>query len=136
MSQLAWLGIDAPTLDVLRPYVVVLPEKTPLNVNTASRETLSAEIANLDLGSAERLIQLRQRAPFKSIADFYAALGQPQGQAPPNIDVKSSYFEVRGRLRLADRVLEERSLVHRRQTGQSDVIDRERIASRDERPTS
>ncbi len=139
VSQLAWLGVDAQTLDVLRPYLAVLPDKTPINVNTASRETLSAEIPNLDLGSAERLIQLRQRAPFKSIADFYTALGRPQeapqGQAPPNIDVKSSYFEVRGRLRLADRVLEERSLVRRRTTGQIDVIEKERIASRDERPT-
>lgn len=136
VSQLAWLGVNAQALEVLRPYLTVLPERTAINVNTASREVLSAEIPNLDLGSAEALIQRRQRSPFKNPGEFTTALARPPGPVAFNVGVNSSYFEVRGRLRLVDRVLEERSLVHRGLNGQVDVVDRERVSSRDEQPTS
>ena len=48
---------------------------------------------------------------------------------PTTIDTRSSFFEVRGRLRLADHVLTERSIVQRAQGGTSTVLTRERIAS-------
>jgi len=38
---------------------------------------------------------------------------------------------VRGRLRLADRTLEERSLVQRIPNGQSIILERQRISSRE-----
>ena len=40
--------------------------RTPVNVNTAPREVLAAVIKGLDLATAERLVQMRQRAPFKT----------------------------------------------------------------------
>ena len=48
------------------------------------------------------------------------------------LSVNSSFFEVRGRLRLADRVLEESSLVRRVAGRQVDVLRRERVASRED----
>ena len=45
---------------------------------------------------------------------------------------KSSYFEVRGKLRLADRVLVERSLVYRLPNGEIQVLRRDRVASLEE----
>ena len=54
--------------------------------------------------------------------------------APADLDrvgVDSSFFEVRGRLRLDDRVLEERSLVQRADGSTIVVLQRERIAGVD-----
>ena len=50
VRQLAWVGIDPEALRALEPYVVILPEKAWVNVNTAPREVLVAAIAGLDLG--------------------------------------------------------------------------------------
>ena len=128
IAQLSWLGVDNASLQALQPYVVLLPTIAPVNVNTASREVLAAAIKGLDLASAERLVQLRQRTPFKDLSTFTA---QVTALTPltAKLDVRSSYFEVRGRLRLVDRVLVERSLVFRRPSGQVDVLQRERISS-------
>ena len=135
VSQLSWLGVDPKSLSTLLPYLTVLPTATPINVNTASRQVLAAEIAGLDLGSAERLLQLRQRTPFKNLADFVAQVRALEPIAA-KISVSSNFFEVRGRLRLTDRVLEERSLVQRLPDGQVQLIERERVSSRDEQPAS
>jgi general secretion pathway protein K len=118
VEQLAWLGIDPESVAKMEPYVVLLPVRTPINVNTAPKEVLVAAIDSLDLGSAERLVQTRQRQPFKNIDDVKALLPQAAVQAmqqwQPRTAIMSSFFEVRGRLRLEDRVLEESSLVERR----------------------
>jgi general secretion pathway protein K len=128
VDQLVWLGIDAASVEALRPYVVILPAATPVNVNTASREVLAATIKGLDLATAERLLQTRQREAFKDVATFLAQLAGQQATTA-KLDVRSSYFEVRGRVRLADRVLTERSLIQRLPGGQMQVLQRERIAS-------
>ena len=127
VAQLTWLGVDETTVQALSAYVVLLPVATSVNVNTASKEVLAAAV-NLDPGTAEHLLQLRQRAPFKTLAEF---TNQIPGAAAvtTKLDVRSNYFEVRGRLRLADRVLVERSLLQRLPNGQSNVLQRERVAS-------
>jgi general secretion pathway protein K len=128
VAQLTWLGVDDASVQALQPYVVLLPVATPINVNTASNEVLVAAINRLDNATAEHLLQVRQRTPFKTLQDFS---GQIPALAPltAKLDVRSSYFEVRGRLRLVDRVLVERSLLQRLPSGQFNVLQRERIAS-------
>jgi general secretion pathway protein K len=120
VADLTWLGIDKATLERLGPYIELLPGPpntagpTPVNANTAPREVLVAAIDNLDVGTADRLVQIRQRKPFASLEALKA-------QLPPNaqtidatrISVNSNWFEVSGRLRLEERVLEERSLLQR-----------------------
>src|SRR5450755_63044 len=130
VAQLAWLGIDPEALRALEPYVVLLPEKTFVNVNTAPREVLVAAIAGLDLATAERIVQTRQRVPIKSAADLQAlAPSLPPGSFDRTA-VGSNFFQVRGRLRLGDVVLEQRSLVQRRGLDVV-VLQRERVSSRD-----
>jgi general secretion pathway protein K len=135
ISQLSWLGIDATAIQALQPYVVLLPGASSLNVNTASKQVLAA-VMNTDPASAERLVQIASRTPFRDLAAFKAqSLPTPAGSASapaPKIDVHSNFFEVRGRLRLVDRVLVERSLVQRMPNGQVDVLQRERIAGLDQ----
>lgn len=130
VAQLTWLGIDAGTIALLEPYVTLLPVRTPLNVNTASREVLSSVVKGMDLATAERLVQLRQRDPFKTLG---AVEAQVPGLAPLNpqqLAVTSSFFEVRGRLRLEDRMLEQRSLVERRGLDML-VLQREQVSTRE-----
>ncbi len=106
-----------------------LPVPTAVNVNTAPREVLVAALDGLDLGSAERLVQRRQRRPFATLDEVKAELPEGAVVDATRISVGSSFFEVAGRLRLEERVLEERSLLERRggdRGGDVVVLRRER----------
>jgi general secretion pathway protein K len=111
-AQLGWLGLDAKTVAALAPYVTILPRPTPVNLNTASREVLAAVIG-VDLASADRLVQHRQRTPFRGLNEAAPLL---PGGAPSDtlVTVSSDFFEVVGQLRIDQRAVEERSLVERR----------------------
>jgi general secretion pathway protein K len=131
VSQLSWLGVDPQTVRLLEPYVVLLPKPTPVNLNTAAREVLVAAIKGLDLATAERLVQVRQRTPFKSVQEAEAQVPGLSPLPPQQVGVKSNFFEVSGRLRLGDRVLEQRSLVERRGI-EIIALQREQVASREQ----
>lgn len=117
LEDLAWLGVDAASIERLRPVAWLLPAQpgapvtAPVNLNTAAREVIAA-VLNIDPGSAERVVQSRQRQPLLTLEDAKALL--PSTVTLGNtVSVNSSYFEVHGRMRLDDRLLEERSLVRR-----------------------
>ncbi|GMV46794.1 MAG: hypothetical protein AMXMBFR66_21920 [Pseudomonadota bacterium] len=125
-GDLAWLGLEATTLARLEPLVTLLPARTPVNANTAEPEVLVAAIDGLDLGSAERIVQARRRkslAALDSLEEIKALLPPNLELRPERVAVSSSWFEVRGRLRIDARVLEERSLLQRTET---DVVVRRR----------
>ena len=126
LADLAWFGLDEATISRLEPLLVVLPRRTLVNLNTAPREVLAAVIPAIGLGGADRLVQSR---PFDSTTKAAAQLGGNIVLATGDLDVKSSYFEVRGRIRLGDRVLEERSLVERRSDLQVVAVQRLRRAA-------
>ncbi|MBX3609734.1 MAG: type II secretion system minor pseudopilin GspK [Hydrogenophaga sp.] len=131
LSQLAWLGISLESLARLEPHLTVLPQRTTLNLNTASAEAIAASSAELDLARAQRLIAARERTPFRSMGEASRALGSSETQLLSDQfhGVRSSYFEVRGRLRLDDTVIEERSLVVRRNLDVR-IVWRERFTRR------
>ena len=54
----------------LRPFVAVLPEVTPLNVNTASAEVLITVAENMSLSDGESLIETRGEDGFETVARF------------------------------------------------------------------
>jgi general secretion pathway protein K len=117
VEQLVWLGLPRATLEVLKPYITLLPAATPVNLNTASAEVIYASVPKVDLSDAKRLVQQRERAPFGDIAEAGKAIGVVLPQGANLQAVKTSYFEVRGRLRLDQSVLEELSLVWRTGSG-------------------
>jgi general secretion pathway protein K len=121
LSQLVWLGIDAETIKRIEPWVDVLPDlQAKVNVNTAPAEVIAAAVEGMSLGNAQRLVQERQRTPIKDL-NSATVLGyfppvQGQGQTRPIAEVlgvSTNFFIIQGRLRLEERVLEERSLVQR-----------------------
>ncbi len=124
-ADLAWLGIEDALLQLLAPSLDLLPARTPVNINTAPREALLAAIDGLDAGGAQRLIRARQRRAFEKMEDVKAQLPPDTAVDANRASVTTAYFLVSGRLRLEDRVLEERSLLVRRD-GRVDVLRRER----------
>jgi general secretion pathway protein K len=122
-EHLAWLGLEPAVLQALRPLVDVLPTRTPVNLNTAGREVLAAVLA-VDAGTAERLMQARQQQAFERLEQVRALLPPGSPLESSRVSVGSQYFEVRGRLRLEDRVLEEASLVRRRGTAEVLAVHR------------
>jgi len=112
VDQLVWLGLDAGTVERLRPYVTILPDASGINVNTAPKEVIAAAVDKMDLGTAERLVQARQRTPFKDPSDMQKVLGANTLELG-RLRLNSDFFEVRGRLRLENNIIEQRHLVQR-----------------------
>ncbi|WP_374437360.1 type II secretion system minor pseudopilin GspK [Inhella sp.] len=130
VAQLAWLGLPPDAVRALEPWVVILPQPSPVNVNTAPREVLAALFDNMDLATAERLVQQRRTQPFRNVAEIQRVLGRAAegGVDAKRIDVKSDHFLVTGRLRLDDRVVEQRSLVQRTNDSEVKLLWRERVS--------
>lgn len=114
VDQLTWLGLSASTLAQLQPYVTVLPSPTPVNLNTASALVIEAVVPGLDAGAARTLVEQRNRKPWNSLQDAAEALG-PAGRLldERQHSVRSRFFEIRGRLRVAQQEREELALVER-----------------------
>lgn len=127
-AQLRWFGVDEAALARLEPYATLLPQPTPLNINTAPREVLAAVVPGLDLGGAERIVQRRARNPYKNPQELVAELGPALADSLEGLATGSRYFEVIGRLRLDGRVFEERSIVERssERAGEVTTLLRER----------
>jgi general secretion pathway protein K len=128
IGQLRWLGLEASVLERVQPYLEILPVRTTVNLNTADRDVIVAVSPGLDTGAAEALIQARQRRAFKDLGAARELLPTPALLNERNVGIKSNYFEVRGRLRLDERVLEERSVVERRGLDVVPIL-RERVST-------
>lgn len=114
VGQLAWLGLSPRSLNVLRPFITVLPMRTPVNINTASATVLFAVIPGLDMAQAERLITTRQFAHFRALSDVGKVVPDAAGDLNEALhSVTSNFFEILGRLRLDQVVVDERSVVQR-----------------------
>jgi general secretion pathway protein K len=110
--------MDAAVANRLRPYLVVLPAPTPVNLNTASAEVLAAVIPDLPLDGARALARSRDQAWFNQVGDVGARLPGAGGtEAPTNVSVSSNYFEVDGRVRVGRADLQVAALIEREQNG-------------------
>jgi len=126
ITQLQWLGLSADTVQRLSPYVTILPEVTPVNLNTASAEVIYATVPGLDLAAAQQFVQQRTRAHFSNLTDASKALGGKTLEARWHT-VGTRFFEVWGRLRMEDRTQEETALILR-DTGNVTFVWRQKIA--------
>lgn len=121
---LAVPGFTPQILTKLKDFVVVLPTTTPVNVNTAPAEVLSAIIATLPLSDASALVA--RRTYFNSVADFASKLpGQSPVIANNIVDVKTSYFLVNGKVRLSRAALDVQSLIQRNGTNTAIIWTRQ-----------
>jgi general secretion pathway protein K len=120
-------GFDQKAIEKLRDFVVVLPERTAVNVNTASAELLAALVGGMSLTEGQTLVVARKRTPWNA-GEFKAYL-QAMGKTPilkdGEYDGISYYFLVLSRVRLDRAELMSWSLIHRQQTSTRVVWIRE-----------
>jgi len=109
---LAVKGFTPEMVEKLRPFVTVLPEPTPVNVNTAPPEVLAAVIPNYSLSEANALVQRRRSAPWRDLQYFMTELGG-HTPVPGSVSVHSDYFIVSSRIRLDRGALNAEALLKR-----------------------
>jgi general secretion pathway protein K len=107
-------------LEQLRPFVLVLPILTTVNVNTVSPEVLMAAIPGLNRSAASGFVQQRSTTPVKTIDEMTAIfnkMGVAQGIKldPSLIDVRSQFWLARSEIRLGRGIFVSSSLIQRSQ---------------------
>ncbi len=114
VDQLVWLGLPPATLELLRPFITLLPVRTEINLNTASAEVIHAATPGMDMVDAQKLVSVRASSHFRLVGDAIRLVSNPDVQlAMAQHAVSSRYFEVRGLLRVEQTVVEERSVLQR-----------------------
>jgi general secretion pathway protein K len=94
ITELAALdGMDRASFGILLPHVTALPERTPINVNTATSAVLQSLGPNIGESDAEGLIALREEGGFVDYAAVFAPLVDPGLQQW--ISESTSYFQLK-----------------------------------------
>jgi general secretion pathway protein K len=122
LDDLLQYSFYSPSLvEQIRPYVVILPNATPINLNTAPAEVLMATIPGLSRGLASSLVQQRSTSPLKSLDEVNALLNQLGGGQGATIeaslaDVRSKYWIARSEIRLGRGIFTSTALIERSRT--------------------
>ena len=112
---LAVAGFTQQAIEQLRDFVIVLPEATPVNVNTAPAELLAALVPDASVSDATTLVNNRQRVYYRQASDFTTAI---QGKVPlVAVDIRTNYFLVFSRVRLDRAALDTQALIYRNPIG-------------------
>jgi general secretion pathway protein K len=105
-------GYTAQMVEKLRDFVIVLPEQTPVNVNTAPPEVIAALVKDYAVTTAQSLVARRKAAYYRKIEDFTEQLYGAEVEEGVAV-VKSEYFLVTSRVRLDRAALDAQALVAR-----------------------
>lgn len=129
IDQLAWFGLSARSIAVLRPFITILPVRTPVNLNTAAAEVIYACVEGFDLADAHRLVRERNAIHLATLSDASKISGKTSAQFNAALhSVSSRFFEVRGDLRIDQATVQEVSVVQRDGL-EVKTLSRQRVAS-------
>lgn len=112
-------GFSRAVIAQLAPFVTVLPQRSAVNVNTASAEVIAALFEGLGLANAQSLTEQRERVFFVNKMDFInrvraiANAPLPLNADAQQFDVKTDFLMVHGRIRHARVQLARDALVYR-----------------------
>lgn len=89
-------GFDADTQAKLEPYLTILPETMPVNVNFATAEVLQASMDGMSSSDAAAVISKRGSKYFANYDEFAAALPESlrSKASSSNYTVQSLYFSM------------------------------------------
>lgn len=107
-------GVDDEVFARLAPHVTVLPERTDINVNTATPEVLMSLAPGFSRTLADRVVASRKVQPFQTVqqfVDFMQISGVRIGGQ--GIAVTSDYFALTSRYSSGRLAAAARSLLHR-----------------------
>jgi general secretion pathway protein K len=114
VADLAWLGLSPASVQAIKPFVVVLPGRTPVNLNTAPPEVLMASVPGLDMARAQSLVQARAAKPMATLMDAGKLVDNPTIRFDKDEhDVNSRFFSVTGLLRIGQATVQEQSVLQR-----------------------
>ena len=99
---------DKKQAEFIMPYLIALPELTPINVNTASAQILTALESHMTVDKALQLIALRQAKPgqkFESIENFLSAVqnknaAQESDLSADQLSLESRYFLLKSEIKM------------------------------------
>jgi general secretion pathway protein K len=123
-------GFDQPTFQRIAPFMTALPERTSINVNTASAEILASLSPEINLDLAQNLVKQRDEEPFEKTQDFtgHDLLKDIELDAQ-GLDVSSQYFILYTDTRIINARASLESLILREQGDKLRVLQRsQRVA--------
>ena len=112
---MAIAGFDRETYRRLAPYITVLPQGTKLNVNTASDVVLASLSDDIDISTANSLVEQRGEAEFVDINGTFEGLVEPD--VLKEIDGVSEHFLLTATVTLGKNQLTMRSVLQRDRSG-------------------
>jgi general secretion pathway protein K len=119
---LAVSGIDPAHALKLAPYIVVLDQPTPVNLNTAREEVVAARFPRMSLSEAKAFVAQRDKTYFVNTGDTRIARYRQNGEpTDTQISVATRYFIVRGQVSLDRANTRMEALVRRGDTQQLPV---------------
>lgn len=99
VDELLWVRGHTPAIIAqLRPHVIALPTREPINVNTASAQVLAA-VTGLSLNETRQFVISREIEPVTKLADLPTRLPVAAGEIKPGLGIGSRYFIVHCRVR-------------------------------------
>ena len=127
------LALSPELRATISPFITALPEPTPINVNTASKEVLQSLHADINEAIAENLIETRTETPWQTMGEFSDALDielnpinpgdvlsqintQPASANIPGftpVSINSRYFMLNIAVQLGTNMVELESLIRR-----------------------
>jgi general secretion pathway protein K len=114
VDQLAWLGLSPRSIAALRPFITLLPVRTPVNLNTAPAEVIYASVAGFEMADAHRLVTARNTTHLATLNDAGKAGGNAAAQFyAEQHSVSSRFFEIQGKLQVDKTTVQEQSVVQR-----------------------
>ena len=122
---LAIPGFTPAAVAKLRDLLVFLPVATPININTASAQVISARIAGISVSDAQQIVTDRDQAYYRDLVDLNARWkgGKTALPGASVVNTQTSYFIVHGHVRLGRSVLDQDALIERRPgTGVTRVV--------------
>jgi general secretion pathway protein K len=108
-------GFDRETFAKVAPYVTVLPSGTKLNVNTASDVVLASLSDDIDISTAQSLIEQRDGAEFLDIDKTFEDLVEPD--VLKRIDGVTEHFLLTATVTLGTNQMTMRSILQRDPSG-------------------
>jgi len=113
-------GMDTSLLRRLEAFVIVLPERSALNLNTAPAELLHAYFGALDLSAARILASRRERQHFSDTHAVRALIPGEPDLPPSHFALGSRYFLMEGVIGYGRVESRARILFDRRPAGAAD----------------
>ena len=112
---MAVAGFDRDTYRKVAPYVTVLPAGTKINVNTASAVVLASLSDDIDIATAEGLVEERAEAEFVDIDATFEGL--VEADVLQEIDGVSDHFLLTATVTLGSNQFTMRSVLQRDRSG-------------------